>query len=297
MSSWTTRCNHLLHKTRAVGLDSYQLALDLVRKPAGESVRDVMMARRTSNAVAATWFKMDREVGLVQYWGFIGYLREKQVGQSWNPTVKRLLYGTTITESVKKKTTAKVAFMITSTQRTELSERLGYEADHIKRLKPVEASLILQHNVSPNEVDDKLVGLVQEYNDALARQHQEAKLEALRLETERLAEKEKPATPLERESAEEPTMMLDQSFQNVDVDILQSTLPSPDESLSSSNGTLWYEVVENNVSDGSCTAVALYQNDEEATLCLELKREFAQRHAREKDTSIATTYFIRKTIK
>jgi hypothetical protein len=67
--------------------------------------------------------------------------------------------------------------------------------------------------------------------------------------------------------------------------------------MSSSDGTLWYEVVENRVSDGSATPVALYRNEDEAKFCLELKEEFAERHAREKDIGIATTYIIRKTVK
>ena len=92
--------------------------------------------------------KADREVGLVRYWGFLGYLREKNIGKSWPPVVKRLLFGSQITlgdDSGSQKTKnkkARVAFMITSTQRAELSERLGYEADHIRLLNPVEGKWV-----------------------------------------------------------------------------------------------------------------------------------------------------------
>jgi len=42
---------------------------------------------------------------------------------------------------------ASVAFMITSSQKKELQERLGYTVEDIKSMKPAEASFILQHEI------------------------------------------------------------------------------------------------------------------------------------------------------
>jgi hypothetical protein len=118
--------------------------LAIIYKQGGETARDVLVAQaRLTNGVAASFLKADREMGLVRYCGFLGYLREKEIGQSWPPVVKRLLYGSQSTlgdlgSQKKQDKKARVAFMITSSQRAELSERLGYEADHIKMLNPVE---------------------------------------------------------------------------------------------------------------------------------------------------------------
>jgi hypothetical protein len=157
----------------------------------------------------------------------------------------------------------------------------------------------LENNLSPSE-EDKLAGLVKEYNDELVQQHQEAKLEAERIESVSSAMTQ---TPLETESSdgkEDPLFLGSQTFKSHEpaADAARSFFNNDSGvSASSSDGTLWYEVVENRVSDGSATPVALYRNEDEAKFCLELKEEFAERHAREKDTGIAMTYIIRKTVK
>ena len=292
-----------------MGVDGVHLLSALVRKQNGETARDVLVTHaRLSNGVATSFLKLDKEVGLMRYCGFRGYLREKQIGVSLPHFAKRLIYGSTSTigtggdpgdpsdpKKKDKKNVAKVAFMITSTQRIELSERLGYRAKDIKKLKPVEASLILQHNVSPTEVDDKLAGLVQDYNDTLAREHQEAKLEAEKLASQNLAMAQ---TPFHQESSDKE----DTLFGNIQREATNEGKEiSSDENQSSSALTgatrLWFEVVETRVSDGSAIPVALYKNEEEAKMCLELKEGFSARRAREKGEDPATTYAIRKTVK
>jgi hypothetical protein len=288
--------------------------LAIVYKQGGETARDVMVAQaRLTNRVAVSFLKADREVGLLRYWGVIGYLREKNIGDSWPPVARRLLYGgsppvlpNSAPQNNKKETNQKkvgrVAFMITSTQRAELSDRLGYEPDHIKMLKPIEASLILEHGLSPSE-NEKLKGLVKEHNDELVRQHQEAKLEAERVESISFSSTvaQTPLTAQMSEEKEDPLLLGSKRFESEPApDPARSFLDHDSEpSTSSSDGTEWYEVIENRVSDGSETPVALYRNEDEAQLCLELKEEFAKRHAREKEgnQNVATTYVIRKTIK
>jgi hypothetical protein len=59
----------------------------------------------------------------------------------------------TVTQRNDKKI-ARVAFMITSSQKVELQERLGYEATDIKGLTPMEALLILEHDIHRNDYDE-----------------------------------------------------------------------------------------------------------------------------------------------
>ena len=159
--------------------------------------------------------------------------------------------------------------------------------------------MILENNLSPSE-EDKLAGLVKEYNDELVRQHQEAKLEAEKNESDGSTVTQTPLVTESSDGKEDPTFLRRQNFKSCEIvpDATRSFLNEDSAvSASSSDGTLWYEVVENRVSDGSVTPVALYRNEDEAKFCLELKEEFAERHAREKDTEVATTYIIRKTIR
>ena len=270
-------------------MDGIHLLSAMLKREHGQAARDVLVANaRLRNSVATSFLKIDKEIGLVQYWGFVGYLREKQIGASWHPTAKRLLYGSSASNGGKnggdndpdepktkdKKQVARVAFMITSTQRAELSERLGYDADHIKQLNPVEASLILRHNVSPEDVNDRLAGLVQDYNEQQAQLHQEAKWEAERVARQRLETVE--------QEVEGNQVFLEEEFSATE---------------SAATAKLWYEVVETRVADGSAIPVALYKDEDEAKLCLELKEGFADRRAREKNEKLSTTYTIRKTVK
>lgn len=299
------------NKTRVLGTDSFHLLAAMWRKQNGQSARDVLVnSARINNGVATSLLAVDKEVGLYRYYGMLGYLREKRIGAS-NPITKRLLYAGSTSISTtggdsdpdgpekkdNKNQVAKVAFMITSSQRTELSERLGYEPEDIKKLKPVEASLILQNNVCPDDVDAKLGGLVQEHNDELVRQHREAKHEA-KQEAEQLQAKqltnENEAAEVEVPTDEKQADPL--LLEEVKLAALEKA-EDFEEGTSMGSAKMWYEVVETRVSDGSAIPVALYQDEEEAKMCLELKEGFADRRAKEKKEDPSTTYTIRKTMK
>lgn len=303
MSSWrTTRLMQVWNKTHLLGIDSFLLARDLVRKGNKYTAREILLSHaQNNNGVASSFLVIDKEVNLLKYFGFMGYLREKQIGALWHPVAKRLFYGSTSYSSTStgggapqdpdnhkrnKKQVARVAFMITSTQRAELNERLGYSPEAIKQLKPVEASLILQHDLAPDDKDGKLAELVQEYNDDLARQHQEAKLQA-----EKLAASQRVASAGATKGDHEETVVLDGTAAYTDSDKTTSNVASVGKAKE------WFEVIETRVSDDSSIAVALYQDEDEAKLCLELKEGFADRRAREKQEDPATTYSIRKKVK
>ena len=157
------------------------------------------------NIVAESALRVDREVGLVKYHGFGGYVTAKggvralllPSGSSSGDTaggfnLTRFLFGppsgrgreanvgatedsgtgtaknTDATRSAKK---ARVAFMITAAQRQQLSAELGYTAGDIRSLKPLEALLILENQIKPGN-EEEVYRLVKK-NEELERQEAE----------------------------------------------------------------------------------------------------------------------------
>ena len=156
------------------------------------------------NVVAESALRLDREVGLMRYHGLGGYVTAKggvralllPSGSSSDDAaggfnLTRFLFGppsghgreasvsaadtdagtsksTGATSSAKK---ARVAFMITATQRQQLSTELGYTAGDIRSLKPLEALLILEHQIKPGN-DEEVRRLVNE-NEEIERQEAE----------------------------------------------------------------------------------------------------------------------------
>ncbi len=158
--------------TETFGRDSLQLASAMIRSVPRSSIRDVIVQyARRSNTAAVSLMNVDREVGLLRYWGLSGYLRHKKIGGNWEltrrwlnqssvmepaTTINRSNDESKLTTTKPKGPTARVAFMVTAAMRQELTERLELSEDQIKRLTPLQASLILQNNVPAHEVSSKL---------------------------------------------------------------------------------------------------------------------------------------------
>ena len=154
----------------------------------------VQQARQDSNHVAASVLSFQQQWGLMQYHGFFNYWRQRfqhQLPQQLQTTAG----GSASMSSTDATTTttatavpglitnnntnnaasvAQVAFMITATMRKELSDSLGYTAEQIKGLTPMEASLILHHKILPDDREQKLPMLVQAYEQEQERLQQEA---------------------------------------------------------------------------------------------------------------------------
>lgn len=280
MSHWSGRLNMLWQKTQRIGSDSMFLMSKLAKSPS--SSRDILLSQaRQANSAATSFLRVEREISLVRYHGFWGYLRERNVLPISVFASQKLGFGTAPSleknEGARSKstgTTARVAFMITSAQRTTLSDDLGYTADQIKSLKPVEASLILENNILPADMVSSLPSLVEEYHNSLAAA--QPQVEEISTAAPSSGEEESSQHTSDAQSDEEGPML---------------SLPPGDNGASVENTRLWYQVVE--VKPDATDSVGLYPNESEAKLCLETKEHLAAKHTPDEQIR----FEIRKTRK
>ena len=153
----------------------------------GDALRNVLVSQaRQSNQVANNFLKIQQQFGLMRYHGLIGYWRQRQ--GSLQAAGNEGSFSTSNSSDAAtgggnpaaslggsdEGNVAQVAFMITSAMRTELSGELGYTADQIKSMTPIDASLILHHQVKPDEKGKKLPSLLESHH---AEQERIAKIE------------------------------------------------------------------------------------------------------------------------
>jgi hypothetical protein len=239
---------------------------------------------KQANSVATNMLLVEKEVGLLRYHGITGYFREKRaLMPTWlvgdrNATGMEAEDGSRASHSASSSsststttlsTTARISFMITSSQRAELI-KLEYTEQEIKRLKPLEASLILDHQLHPREAPERLPVLVQEYEEELVK----AKIAALeqhkREEQERLQREQEAA--LEASQSDE--------VQEGQREQRNGTPSIRDEDLAVSETTReWFAVVETKP-NGESTIVGLYTIHDEARICLETKEHIATKYSK-----------------
>lgn len=194
--------HRMVKSTTAVSRESWQLVKGVAKQLAETRTlqfRQVLLTQarqpQNPNYTAARILQWDKEIGLIQYYGVTGYMREKKwlSLSSWQSSLTSSLSSSSSSSSPSKddSTTpnahtntkeekdthpneatpnvAQVAFMVTSSMRTELTERLGYEAADIRKLTPVQASLILQNDLHVQLQDrtERLANLVQAHHDAV----------------------------------------------------------------------------------------------------------------------------------
>ena len=158
----------------------------------GDAFRNVLVAEaRQSNRVATNLLTVQQQIGLMRYHGLMGYWRQRQgalqaAGNAPTPSSSDAEMSTAANDkSSEKENVAQVAFMITTAMRKELSENLSYTAENIKSLTPVDASLILHHQLKPEEIEEKLPGLLEAHR---AEQERIAKLEEERQQEQQAKE-------------------------------------------------------------------------------------------------------------
>lgn len=83
-------------------------------------------------------------------------------------------FGTGVANADANANTAKIAFMITSSMKHDLTESLGYSSEAIRAMKPQQASLVLHHEVSPESYDEQIIVLEEAFEkEQAAKNHQQ----------------------------------------------------------------------------------------------------------------------------
>lgn len=260
MSHWTSRWSMVWNRTQRFGSDSLLLVSKLARSPS----RDVLISQaQKANTLATSLLRVEREANLIRYHGFLGYFRNvntvtRKLG--FSSSSKSLKGAETQTTPAPSKNVARVAFMITTSQRLELSERLGFTPDQIKALKPLEATLILDHSLLPVDVETKLPSLVQDYRSSLVEQKK-----SLEEATASLATKEQRFTGAGLQDPKADDASANSKITTASLPLLQS----------SESTRLWHEVVE--IKSGTTQTIGLFQCESEAKLLQETKQGLAEK--------------------
>ena len=144
--NWMRRMSHQwMNRIQVWTRDGMSLSKQLWIANDSIERRATLLSNR-NNTWAISYLKVEKEINLFHYHGPIQYI---QLLSNNNNNKQLLSNEKTGNNSHQSLSTAKVAFMITSTQRKELQTLLGYTKDAIKSLNPTEAQIILQHHLPP----------------------------------------------------------------------------------------------------------------------------------------------------
>mmetsp|Transcript_26842 Transcript_26842/g.65234 ORF Transcript_26842/g.65234 Transcript_26842/m.65234 type:complete len:338 (+) Transcript_26842:108-1121(+) len=304
-----------------VGRDGFQLARAIFKDSTTKravSFKPVLLDQaRRSNLVANSLLQVDRQIGLVRYYGFMGYFQQQfqaRFSSSLPPSTTSEDSSSATTETTADSTSppnkARIAFMITGSMKQELSEQLGYDLDEdIKKMTPLQASLILHYRIPVDEMEEKLPLVEERYEkkleeDALKQQQQAEemgkqraaqmemkKAEAARQEAQGEASAAVEAsadaanvqqeTPAAQAPSSAPSPLTIASFSAAADEFQSSNMLLSSSSDNNNNfngfGDSWFEVIETNPATGESSRVGLYQEEEEAILGLKTRQEIAER--------------------
>jgi hypothetical protein len=176
--------------------------------------------------------------------------------------------------------------MITSTMKQDMQQNLGYGAEQIKKMTPQQASLVLYHQVLPENYEEQLPLLEEEFEKEQEQQRQKEKEEQDKLS--KMAAARASLSP-DNATASPESLSIHTAFLSQGQQGYQYTDPSSSSEILHAgmfgleDGFLdtWYEVVEIRP-NGEAIRQGLYQNEEEAELGLQT-REMIRDRQREKD--------------
>lgn len=263
MSQWAKNFTRL-------GRDGYNLARAVVQHR-GSNVKPILLDHaRQSNSVATSLLHVDKEVGLVRYYGLSGYLKQRFQSTSSLP-VPAVATGEDDSRGDGGKT-GKIAFMVTASMKQELSERLGYDAEKIKTMTPLQASLILNESIEPNEMATKLPMAEAEYELQRQKEEAEARERAEQLQQDLLTVDRQPAASMAKVD-----FGVTQFFGVGEGYMSRDELPDRQNSNIGEffSGSEWFEVTETNAA-GETSRVGLYLDKNEAELGLKTRRDIAE---------------------
>jgi len=286
-------------------------------------------ARSGDNRAAIGLLKMEQQLGLMRYHGIANYTKTYLLPQSFQQGAT-LAASTTTTDSTTETSTtstntlaaetttpapspqkAKIAFMITSAMRSELQQSLGYTADDIKSMTPLQASLVLNHAITPDQRAEALPKAMQQHEEEAERQRAAAQMEA-----EKEAQNNAPQSSIETSDQQSPTLLIGSSLpskesgdavaaaemaavpdndapavKNDDEDIATKERTFNDSAMMAGLDKEWLELVEIAEDTKEATRIGLYSEQAEAELGLETRQFIADRDDRK------STYEIRKVPK
>jgi hypothetical protein len=288
-----------------IGQDGFQLARALLQNTTSSGKRTVSFKplllehARKSNTIANSLLQVDKQVGLVKYYGVMGYFKERlQTSNKVETSAFSFSTDKSQTSTSDGQSTARVAFMITSSMKEELSEDLGYQTDQIKQMTPLQASLVLRHKITPETLAEQLPILEQEYRELKKEEQEQRQLEIRKQEaTQDDLDGQNEEEQQQQQGKEKQTLALDKSSQSQAPPSQETSYWLSDPSKSrfgymSSNtlifpnsenngfGSFWFEVVETNTESGEKSRVGLYQDEREAELGLQTRQEIADRKSR-----------------
>jgi hypothetical protein len=219
---------------------------------ASETIKSVLLeeARREPlpNTLAISILKIDKEVGLVRYWGLAEYLKQNQPAFSFTSLSSKLFSGkvspvTDIADNginnndknyddddssgASPRPThgaARVAFMITSSMKRDLIDGLGYQTSVLKGMTPKQASLVLHHRVPSESYCETIPGLEKALEEELRLQQQTTQ--------QRLEASEDLTEEPERDARTAPTASTTEAFE------MSSTTANNDSDNHSSDRTI-----------------------------------------------------------
>eukprot|EP01083_Nonionella_stella_P219126 785203_1 len=293
----------------------------------------VQSSDRNDALLTTSLLKIDKEIVYLKYEGIEKYTRNKFRNTSLESRLNRLTpsffsSGTDKSGSQKKLSAeskpnnqvGRVAFMITKQQRQQLYA-LNYTDAIIKKLKPIEALLLVENEIEADETREdahwrnKLNALMEE-NEQRLQGKDEAREKSFmeksiildtkansRIRNEKLESNTRSIPPTISSSSQEVSSTSLMQIESEEVESEGRNDVSQEQETETEN--CWYEVVESNCfgNTDSRTVIAIYRSKEEAEECLEIKLDLMKRRALKKEaygddrtSSIeATKYSINQT--
>lgn len=268
----------VVYATDFYKLSSLLLRRVLLTKPVDltaykEKTKQLLLDEKTSNVAAVKLLYVQKEFGLLQYYGAQEYLRRWWQARSKSSSSTTPSLPKSQANAERGGTTARVAFMITSEQRQKLSTDLGYTQQDIRSFKPIEALLLIEHGVKriSSEAEDgaqynfrtKLEELVRENEKLMIEQQQQQSSSPADISgKEGESIEQKPQKAISPEEAEQAHVKADVAMallsveeQKVDDQQNDYSLPSRGEKMSSDS-------TDNNTNSDT-VAVALVDDKED----------------------------------
>ena len=276
----------------SVGKDGYRLARALAKSARAKGitaqssnvVRPILLDHaRQSNRVATSMLKVDKEVGLVRYWGLWGYVRQRLSSSSASPAGDNAISNSSNSEKEENGKKVRVAFMITSAMKSELTDQLGYDSEQVKKMTPVQASLLLNNKVPSEEMESQLPILekknAEEEEKEQQRRRKEEEKELQRKQEEeqlRMQQNVMPNTETSNGGGTVYELHRDSISTTTEDGFASANILDSNNENAWGRGSSWYEVVETQP-NGESSRVGLYLVEEEAQLGMETRQMVADR--------------------